>query len=85
MRSLTALSAFLDVSSLNLAVPSGTAIFFARTTRCCRGEVRAKRPSFAPSGRQGPGNDDLTDQVMCLLRQSVDQCRDAFAHRRKRS
>ena len=28
MRSLTALSAFLDVSSLNLAVPPGTAFLF---------------------------------------------------------
>jgi hypothetical protein len=58
MRSLTALSAFLDVSSLNLAVLQGTAIFSARdrpkvahrklTPECLLASVRA-RPG-APVG-----------------------------------
>ena len=40
-RSLTELSAFLDVSSLNLAVPAGAAIFFS-------GEFRPPGPTRHP-------------------------------------
>ena len=53
MRSLTALSAFLDVSSLNLAVPQGAAIFFAHAS------------DQTPSSRAGAS--DTTVSITCAM------------------